>query len=106
MSVYDLYGIETPSLGSAKTMLERLLALSFVGRESTYHGPYYAFGNEAGEHFMLKENRDPFDDEPAESSFPDSKFLLYVNKTTRSNEIRDALVRDGSSIIFLRHDDL
>ena len=107
MSFYDLYGIEAANLGDAKIILEKLLAFSFEERDSSYHGgTYYAFGDEAGEHFMLKENRDPFEDEPAEDNFPDSKLLLYVNETTRSEELRDALAKGGDAIILLRHEDL
>ncbi|WEJ98119.1 MAG: hypothetical protein P0Y59_14300 [Candidatus Sphingomonas phytovorans] len=107
MSFYDLYGIEAESLDDAKAILERLLACSFEERDSTYHaGTYYTFGDEAGEHFMLKENRDPFEDVPAEDSFPNSKLLLYVNETTRSDELQDALARGGDAIMLLRHEDL
>ncbi|KUR70998.1 hypothetical protein AQZ52_09830 [Novosphingobium fuchskuhlense] len=107
MSFYDLYEIEAESLAGAKAILERLLMCSFEERESTYHGgTYYTFGDEAGEHFMLKENRDPFEDVPAEDSFPNSKLLLYVNETMRSNELHDALAESGDAITLLRHEDL
>ncbi len=107
MSFYDLYGIKADSLDDAKAVLERLLAFSFKERESTYHvGTYYTFGDEAGEHFMLKRNLDPFDDVPAEENFPNSKLLLYVNETTRSDELQDALAKGGDAIILLRHENL
>lgn len=107
MSFYDLYGIEAESLDDAKAILERLLVCSFEERESTYHaGTYYTFGDETGEHFMLKENRDPFENTPAEDSFPNSKLLLYVNETTRSKELQDVLARGGDAIMLLRHEDL
>lgn len=107
MSYYDLYGIGAASLDDAKIMLEKLLAFTFEERDSTCHGgTYYAFGDEAGEHFMLKENRDPFEDEPAEDNFPDSKLLLYVNETTRSVGIRNALAKGGDVIKLLRHEEL
>lgn len=107
MSFYDLYGIEAESLDGAKVIIEKLLACSFEERESTYHaGTYYTFGDEAGEHFMLKENRDPFEDVPAEDSFPDSKLLLYVNETLRSGELQETLAKAGDAIILLRHEDL
>lgn len=107
MSFYDLYGIEADSLSAAKATLENLLACSFEERDSTYHaGTYYVFGDEDREHFMLKENRDPFDDEPAELSFPNSKLLFYVNDTTRSEELQNALAGGGDAITLLRHEDL
>lgn len=107
MSFYDLYGIEAASLHDAKLVLENLLVVSFEERDSIYYGgTYYSFGNEDGEYFILKENRDPFEDEPYEDNFPDSKLLLYVNETTRSDELREALAKGGDAIILLRHEDL
>ncbi|CAM5352388.1 hypothetical protein MAUB1S_06080 [Mycolicibacterium aubagnense] len=103
MAIYDLYGIEAESLDDAKMLLEGLLEISFEGRESLFHGEYYAARGESAESFMLKENRDPFEDVPVEDDFPDSKFLLYVDETNRSNELRDALAKAGGAIVFLRH---
>lgn len=106
MSFYDLYGIEAQNLVDAKSIVEPLLMQSFEERDSTYHGGiYYLMGFESAEHFLLKENKDPFEDEPAEDSFPGSKFLLYVNETTRSDELNRSLTKNDN-VVLLRHEDI
>ncbi len=107
MSFYDLYGIEAESLDEAKAIVERLLSCTFQEHDSSFHaGKYYLSGDERGEHLMLKHNRDPFEDVPAEGKFPESKLLLYVNETMRSKDVQDALAKQGDRITLLRHDDL
>jgi hypothetical protein len=105
MAAFDLYAVNSDNLKDAKAFVERVLSIFLESRESTYHaGEYFFFGDWAGEHFLLKQNLDPFDGEPAEQGFPESSIILYVNDTRRSMELRDALVRDGA--VLLRHEDL
>lgn len=53
-----------------------------------------------GEGFILKENTDPFDGEAVEPLFSDYPILLYVDKTTRSDEIASLL---NMKFFLLRH---
>jgi hypothetical protein len=105
MTTFDLYAINTDDLKNASVLVERVLSISLESRESTYQGGnYFLSGNESGEHFVLKKNLDPFDDEPVEQAFPEVRILLYVNDTQRQSEIQDALVRGGS--VLLRREEL
>jgi len=105
MTVFDLYTINTDDLKKASVLVERALSISLENRHSTYQGGnYFLFGNESGEHFVLKQNTDPIDNEPVEQSFPEARILLYVNDTQRQAEIQDALVQNGFTL--LRHEEL
>jgi len=71
MAIYDLYGSLSADLEEARRLLEVALDIQFAGHESLYQrGDYYRWGKSVEEHFVLKRNVDPFDDEPAEMSFP------------------------------------
>ena len=79
MRTYYLFGYLSDDIGEAKYYLENALSCKFDARESTYYGNYYQYGEKSGEHFILRENIDPFDDEVAEPDFPSYKILLYLN---------------------------
>ncbi|MCQ6260174.1 hypothetical protein [Pseudomonas sp. Q11] len=102
MAAYDLYGVKDISIIVAKLNVEELLGVSFEERESAYQGGvYYRFDGEGGEGFVLKENIDPFDGEAVEQLFSEYPVLLYVDKTTRSDEIGDFL---NIKFCLLRHE--
>lgn len=106
MATYDLYGVDAESIQLARALVEKALALSLEERNSSYYrGPYFAYGKMGSENFELKVNLDPFEDVPAEEQFSEFRFLLYVNNTTRSNELTTALSGANRSIILLRHED-
>lgn len=106
MAAYDLYGCKLSVLTDAKRSLESLLGVQFERRNSSYQGgEYYRHGAEAAEHFILKKNIDPYDDEPAEAKFPDYPILFYVNASERPAQLRDGIERLGEGFILLRHDD-
>jgi len=104
MMTYDLYGVECLNLVSAKAQIEALAGILFEERDSTYHGGvYYLYGDNSSEHFVLKNNIDPYDGEPVEQEFSDCPVLLYVNATGRSLELMEILKRKvGFSL--LRHE--
>jgi hypothetical protein len=102
MATYILYGSKL-SLAEAKEILEELLTLQFEARESAYQcGEYFRVGNRAGEHFKLKKNADPFDGDPVEMKFPEFPTLLYINATSRSEELREIVEHARGSFAFLR----
>lgn len=104
MKTYDLYGTKHFSLALAKAQVEELTGILFEERDSAYHGGiYYLHGDSASEHFVLKNNVDPFDGEPVEQTFSDYPIIFYVNATSRSFELMEALqVNEGFSL--LRHE--
>lgn len=104
MSAYDLYGLLSGDMIDAKNALEAALGIKFVGRDSLYDGDYFRSGHSDGEHFVLKENVDPFDGEPVESEFPEYSILLYANDTCRSGDLQDSLSMSVPTFSLLRHE--
>jgi hypothetical protein len=104
MATYILYGSEV-SPAEAKEILEEILTLQFEARESDYqNGEYFRAGNKAGEHFELKKNTDPFDGDPVEIKFPEFPTLLYINATSRSEELTKVLGHARGGFTLLRHE--
>ena len=106
MKVYDLYGVACSDLEEARAKVEPVLGVSLVAHESDYHcGEYYGYRDVGEEHFILQRNYDSFDTEWTEPDSQDKPFLLYVNETDRSNELREALERvDG--VALLKHQEI
>jgi len=105
MATYMLYGSKA-SLIDAREVLEELLALQFVARESDYQGgEYFHAGNLTGEDFELKNNVDPFDGDPVEMKFPEFPTLLYINATSRADALKKIMENANSGFTLLRHED-
>ena len=106
MATYILYGSKV-SLSKAKEILEELLTLQFEARESEYQGgEYFHAGCMIAESFELKRNVDPFDGDPVEMNFPEFPTLLYINESSRSEELIKSLALADRDFILLRHEDL
>lgn len=106
MATYILYGSKV-SLTKAKEILEELLTLQFEARESEYQGgEYFHAGCMIAESFELKRNVDPFDGDPVEMNFPEFPTLLYINESSRSEELIKSLALADRDFILLRHEDL
>ncbi|GKX60312.1 hypothetical protein SOASR031_26270 [Leminorella grimontii] len=106
MTNYDLYGFSGNCLSEARDLLCSLLNINFHERDGTYQGGiYFLSGDRRHEHFMLKENVDPFDDSPEEVEFSDYRYLLYVNNTSRPLELR-ANILSSDKFILLRRESL
>ncbi|MBK5073785.1 hypothetical protein I2492_13435 [Budviciaceae bacterium CWB-B4] len=102
MKFYDLYGFNGVSIFKAKSKVEEKLNFSFEERDSSYQGGiYYKFGDKESECFILKGNIDPFDGEPVEQMFSGYSVLLYVDMTSRSEEIKSLL---STKFDLLRHE--
>jgi hypothetical protein len=92
MTTDDLYGISAATLDDARALVEQRLGIALAPRESSYlGGPYFRFGDRAGEHFVLQSNYDSVEDEWSEPGHRGSPFLLYVHRTERSEEIEARL---------------
>lgn len=106
MATYILYGSKV-SLTKAKEILEELLTLQFEARESEYQGgEYFHAGCMIAESFELKRNVDPFDDDSVEMNFPEFPTLLYINESSKSEELIKSLALADRDFILLRHEDL
>lgn len=110
MATYDLYGYLSDCAADLQGALqhsEESLGVKFHAHESSYHGgEYFRFGNSDEEHFLLKWNIDPFDNEPVESSFSGYRILLYVNDTHRSEDLHKRLSQGAGKFVLLRHEDI
>lgn len=103
MKTYDLYGIAAVSLEEAREIVEVTLRIHMQAHESGYHGGVYYRMNDVGsEHFLLKRNYDDCEVEWAEPQHKEWPFLLYVNETARSNDVR-ALFSSVTAASLLRH---
>lgn len=103
MSNYDLYGINAVNMFAAKSIEESLLNIQLEEHDSSYHaGVYFRWGDRSSEHFVLKANQDPFDDEPAELAFPTFEFLFYVNDTRRSDGLNAVLLQNKNVNLLRR----
>ncbi|HEF5875097.1 TPA: hypothetical protein SAY52_005789 [Burkholderia cenocepacia] len=107
MATYDLYGFSSADMDKAKSILEAALDIQFEVHGSSYHGDrYFKFGEVASEHFVLKRNVDPFDDEPVEIAYPEHAVLFYVNDTSRSADLQEIIAQKADGFILLRHEQL
>ena len=107
MMTYDLYGSSLTDISKAKEVLENALSVKFEERDSSYHGEYFAWNDECSEeNLVLKRNRDPIDEGPAEISFVECSILFYVNDTLRSVELQGIMAQRVEDFTLLRHEEL
>lgn len=106
MKVYDLYGIVCQDLEEARAKVEAVLGVPLVAHESGYHcGEYYRYKDVGEEHFVLQRNFDSVEAEWTDPSRQDKPFLLYVNETSRSAELRESLEQVGG-VELLKHQEI
>ena len=104
---YDLYGFISGDIGEARRCLEAALGIAFDEHDSDYQGgDYFAWGDESGEHFILKRNADPYDDEAAEQKFAEHAVIFYVNATGRAAELQHKITAACAGCALLRHEGL
>lgn len=98
--VYDLYGVVCGDLAEARSQVEAALGVSLAAHESSYRcGDYYRYNDAGQEHFILQRNYDSFDDEWTVPEREDMPVLLYVNETSRADELRQRLERVGGVLL-------
>ncbi len=103
---YDLYGVFADNIEAARSLVERTIGLEFQAHESSYRGgAYFRLYDVGREHFILQRNYDDFEGEWFEQKYREVPFILYVNDTRRSDELREALTAQ-SSIRLLRHEEV
>jgi hypothetical protein len=104
--VFDLYGVLANSIEDACSAVERAIGERLNAHESGYRGgDYYRLHDVGQEHFILQRNFDEFDGEWFEVDFQDMPFILYVNETGRSGDLREALTAQPC-ISLLRHEEV
>ena len=89
MPTFDLYGFAETDLQAVSQAVEGVLGVEFARRDNPHMGGEF-FATRPGpgnEHFVLRRNYDPGTAGPAEKDFAKHPTLLYVNCTSRSEEI-------------------
>lgn len=92
--IYDVYGYGEPSLGDQPGRLAEALGVQWVGHESDYRGVYFAARPRTGAgKLRLQSNdlRDGDDEYYQEPDFPEYRYLLFVDKFDRPDEVRTKL---------------
>jgi hypothetical protein len=92
MKYYDLYGTRDMTIEELQLAAGAALQISFKARDSSFTGPYYNAldGNEIFDvHLNFHDERN--EDEILRPEFADYPVLLFVSRTERGDEIRDAL---------------
>lgn|SRR5678815_366455 len=89
---YDLYGVFADDIEDARSLVEQVLGITLQPHESGYRGGLYFRLHDVGkEHFILQRNFDAHEEEWLEPEHTEMPFILYVNETSRSRELQDAL---------------
>ncbi|GAA4225051.1 hypothetical protein GCM10022254_06080 [Actinomadura meridiana] len=106
MAIYDLYGTRVESLDQLLGPLSVVLGITWEERESDYRGVYHrasavAYG---GKDLVLQSNRltDEDGDYFQVPEYPDYGLLLFVNRCTGADEVRDRLAAGLPEWAFLR----
>lgn len=103
MSSFDLYGFRNHDMALARGILESVLNIKLLERESDYQGGlYYLSGDSSGEHYLLKRNIDLADNEPAEPTFHKYSIIFYVNDTQQSDILKSRINEKAPDFILLR----
>src|SRR5262245_5895732 len=101
----DLYGFKKIGLEDTRNSIEKALGLRMESHESLYRcGNYYRVGNDGEENFILQKNFDPFDNELLEGEDQELEVILYVNETSRAQEIERLLTERLPEITLLRRE--
>jgi hypothetical protein len=104
---YMVYGFYTRDLEEVATEIGHALGMLFISRRDELLGRTYQAGNPHGENFDIQHNLDDHDDsEWMEPDFREFSSLLYVNLTTRADEIHEMISqRMGDMVKRIRQRD-
>lgn len=103
---YMIYGLPAQPFEDLLHRLNSVFGIELVAHESTYRGVYYRSGPTGREHFLLQPNYLDREDEWIDEEHKECPLLLYVNETTRPDEITQVLTRDMPFALMLKREDL
>ena len=106
VSYFDLYGFVNTSIDEAAVMLEKVLSITLIARDSSYLGEYYSTQTiKDSEKFTLEENFNKIEEDWTEPEFEQYPIILYASNTRRTHKIENALKKAmGENIMLLRRD--
>ena len=98
MRRYDVYGIQNLSLDEAAALIESLLGIHLMQRDSSYRGIYYCAGRGVAKDYLLQIN-----DEEAHwhTQYPEYSITFMVNNLPDMDAIREKLISGHSGPVFL-----
>jgi hypothetical protein len=99
------YGLPAQSLEDLLQRLNSAFGIELTAHESLYWGVYYSSGPMGEEHFHLQPNYLAHEDEWIEENHREYPVLLYVNETTRPDEIDWLLLREMPFALKLKRED-
>lgn len=92
MTNYLMFGFRAGDLIEIRSLVEERLGIKLLPHESSFHaGEYFRSGLPGNENFILQNNYDAADSDWTVPNHMDLPILLFVNETTRSTEIEEAL---------------
>lgn len=92
--IYDVYGYGEPSLGDQPSRLAEALGVQWAEHESDYRGVYFAARPQTGAGKLRLQSNDLHDatgEYFQEPDFPECRYLLFVDKFDRPDEVRARL---------------
>ncbi|GAA2564723.1 hypothetical protein GCM10010435_41460 [Winogradskya consettensis] len=92
--IYDVYGYGEPSLGDQPAQLAATLGVQWVQHESDYRGSYFAARPRTGTGKLRLQSNDLRDGDVEyfqEPDFPEYRYLLFLDKFDRPDELRSKL---------------
>jgi hypothetical protein len=92
--IYDVYGYGEPSIGDQPGRLAEALDVEWTRHESDYRGVFFAARPRTGAgKLRLQRNdlRDGDDEYYQEPDFPEYRYLLFVDRFDRPDEVRTKL---------------
>lgn len=99
----DLYGSPFADLQATRDALETILDCVFKARDSEhYAGLYYLASIGDQEEIRIRQNLDPYDEEPAELDFPQYRIIIDVYGTSRPAYFEDKLEAADTPFKLLR----
>ena len=99
---YDIYGLPFDDLEKAREFVEEAVDIKMTGHESSYRcGDYYRFESNTEETFILQKNYDLQFDEWTFEEHQNAAIILYVDETTRYEEIEQALISKIDGIFLI-----
>lgn len=101
-----IYGLPAQPFEDLLKRLNSAFGIRLTAHESAYRGAYYRSGPTGGEHFLLQPNYLAHGDEWIDEEHREYPVLLYVNETTRADEIDRMLQLETPFAVKLKHEDL
>lgn len=101
-SRYDTYGFATAALEEVAPLVQQLLGLQLVERDSGYYaGTYYLYRQSYGRELKLYRNHDRARDSWVRGQYRDHAVILEVSDLDNMDEIQEKLLKGLEGAVLL-----